>query len=231
MAGEDQHPNPVEDYMKEIMSSDNSVKEGNVTIPRPPEEVNRIMERALKRRKPVFDPTGRIENIDDDETEIADIRRHPIGLAIIYLQFIVAGVLSVGLLVVFLPGVMGNGAGTSLFIGLLTLLMTILGVVFLILATRIYKGNQLIVTDENVTEVQQLGLFNRKVSELTMEDIEDVTAKTHGILSTLFNYGILTVETAGEQNNFVFKYCPNPNAYAKALQDARQNYQRAHLRY
>ena len=57
-----------------------------------------------------------------------------------------------------------------------------------------------------------------------MENVEDVTSEQGGIFPTIFNYGVLKVETAGEQNNFIFKYCPNPNAYAKALQDARAAY-------
>lgn len=190
----------------------------------PPEDSNHIMEKALERRKPVFNPMGRIENIDDDEIKIADIRRHPVGLVIIYIQFIFAISLSIGLLAILLPSFIGSNNSASLFVGILTLLMTVLGIFFLILATSIYRRNQLIVTDLHVTEVQQIGLFNRKVSELSMANIEDVTASTHGLFSTMFNYGTLTVETANEQHNFVFKYCPNSNAYAKAIQDCRSTY-------
>jgi hypothetical protein len=43
-------------------------------------------------------------------------------------------------------------------------------------------------------------------------------------LQTIFNYGTLTVETAGEMRNFVFPYCPNPNKYADQILDARQAY-------
>lgn len=183
-----------------------------------------IMDKARERRKPVFNPTGRIEDIDDDEIKIADIRRHPVGLIIIYIQFIFAIALSIGVLALLLPSFMGSSKGAGLLVGALTVVMTGLGVFFLILATGIYRRNQLIVTDLHVTEVQQMGLFNRKVSELSMANIEDVTSTTHGFFSTMFNYGTLRVETANEQHNFVFKYCPNSNAYAKAIQDCRSAY-------
>lgn len=236
MNPQDEHPNPVEDYMREIMGSDTPGKKDSVSVPVPNipaseprteeelQQQNHIMENAKKRRRPVFDPTGRIEHIDENETEIADIRRHLIGLVIMYAQFIIASALIIGLLAFLLPDFLGDSAGSNMAIGLLVLLMTVIGAVFLILATRIYKGNQLIVTDLHVTEVQQLGLFNRKVSELSMANVEDVTSNTDGILPTIFNYGTLTIETAGEQHNFVFKFCPNPGAYAKALQDARSEY-------
>jgi hypothetical protein len=40
----------------------------------------------------------------------------------------------------------------------------------------------------------------------------------------LFNYGTLRVETAGEQSNFNFIYCPRPNAVAKLILEARERY-------
>lgn len=218
--------------MRGIMSDDSlAAAEEKADIPAYEVHGTEIMDKARKERRPVFDPTGRVEQIGSDETVIADIRRHPFGLIVVYLQFIVGSVLAIGLLAFLLPSVITSKSYINMFLGLTVLIITIFGAVFLILITRVYKGNQLIVTDENVTEVQQLGLFNRKVSELTMEDIEDITANTHGILPTIFNYGILTVETAGEKDNFIFRYCPNPNAYAKALQDARQRYQRTHIKY
>lgn len=211
-----ERPNPVEDYIKKV--TDEPKPKGPVQSP--------ITEKAFERRRPVFNPMGRVEDINDDEVKVADIRRHPFGLIVIYIQFIVAIVLALGLVTILLPGVMGDSTGANLFSGLLAFVMSILGLIFLVLATRVYQGNQLIITDHNVTQVQQIGLFNRKVSELTMSNVEDVTANTNGIFPTLFNFGILTVETPGEQNNFIFKYCPNPSAYAKALQDARSDYMR-----
>mgnify|MGYP002397702272 CR=1 FL=1 len=140
--------------------------------PEPPQSP--IMPEAEARRKPVFDPTGRVEQINPDEVKIADVRRHPI-----------------------------------------------FGLIFLVLATKIYQTSQLIITVDNVTQVMQVGIFHRKVSEISMENVEDVTAHQKGILQTFFNYGRVHIETAGEQNNYDFIYCPNPNAYAKAIQDAR----------
>ncbi len=139
--------------------------------------------------------------------------------------------LAIGLIAFLIPNVAGkNNAAANSAIVLLAFVAAILGLIFLVLATKIYNANQLIITDRNVTQVLQAGLFSRKVSELTMDNIEDVTANQKGIFPTLFNYGILTVETAGEQNNFIFKYCPNPNAYAKALQDCRSEYHDKRIR-
>jgi uncharacterized membrane protein YdbT with pleckstrin-like domain len=191
-----------------------------------------IMPQAELERRPVFDPTGRVEQINPDETKIADVRRHPIGLLFIYIQLFLGLGLSLFMIFAFLPSlfsVVNVEENTLNAIALLfALIVCSLGVIFLILATRIYQASQLIITNDNVTQVMQVGLFHRKVSELSMENVEDVTAHQKGILQTLFNYGRVHIETAGEQNNYDFIYCPNPNAYAKAIQDARVTFLKLH---
>jgi uncharacterized membrane protein YdbT with pleckstrin-like domain len=193
-----------------------------------------IAEKAAEKRKPVFDPTGRVEHINETETKVADVRRHPFGLFLTYIQTFVGLGLALVMIFAFLKDglkTLGLGAGAGSVVVLFGFISIVLGIVFLLLATRIYQGNQLIVTNINVTQVLQIGLFNRKVSELSMGNVEDVTAQQHGIFSTIFNYGTLRIETAGEQNNFVFVYCPNPNAYAKTILDAREQFMMTYGRH
>jgi hypothetical protein len=38
----------------------------------------------------------------------------------------------------------------------------------------------------------------------------------------MFGFGELKIETAGEQSNFHFTYCPNPGYYAKVILNARE---------
>lgn len=189
---------------------------------------NNIAEKAHAQRKAVFDPTGRVESINPDETKIADVRRHYVGLVLLYVQVTFGVLLGMGMILFFMSSLTKSSAAASLFAGL-SLVIVFLGAIFLVLAARIYKSNQLIVTDKNITQVLQVGLFHRKVSELSMESVEDVTARQKGFLQTVFNFGTVTIETAGEQENFVFPYCPNPNAHAKMLLDARSAYFQNHL--
>lgn len=195
--------------------------------PNGPIESN-VYPQAQQKRRPVFNPLGRVEHIMPDEVKVADVRRHPIGLFIIYLQVLVGFGIAFLIILLLLPGFMStlgaDKATSASLISVLVLSAAVFAFIFLILATKIYTGNQLIITDSNVTQILQKGLFNRTVSELSMHNVEDVTALQRGILQTIFNYGTLTIETAGEQNNFIFVYCPNPNAYAKAVLDSRQMY-------
>lgn len=191
-----------------------------------------IMPIAEERRRPVFDPTGRVESINPDEIKIADVRRHPIGLFFIYIQVFLALGLAFFLIFAFRSAFLDfiDVDQTTGLLGatIFGLIVGIIGLIFLILATRIYTASQLIITNDNITQVMQVGLFNRKVSEISMENVEDVTARQKGVFQTFFNYGDVHIETAGEQNNYDFIYCPNPNAYAKAIQDARLEFIKRH---
>lgn len=69
-----------------------------------------------------------------------------------------------------------------------------------------------IVTNERVINIEQKGLFTRVVSELELEKIQDVTTDVCGVIPTLFNYGKLLIQTAGEKERFVFRNIPDPYA-------------------
>jgi len=68
-----------------------------------------------------------------------------------------------------------------------------------------------IVTDERIINIEQRGFFTRKISELKLTKIQDVTSEIAGVIPTLFNYGNILVQTAGEKEHFVFTQIPDPN--------------------
>jgi len=68
-----------------------------------------------------------------------------------------------------------------------------------------------IITNERIIDIQQLGFFNRSVSEFKISKVQDVTVQIKGIIPTFLNYGDVKVETAGESSSeFIFYQIPNP---------------------
>src|SRR5688572_1212875 len=128
----------------------------SINPPTGPKESD-IAVKAAQKRKPVFDPTGRVEGLMAEETKVADVRRHPIGLVLIYLQVIIGLGLAFALILPFLPDAFESldlsKSSANLFTGVLSLVTLAFGLIFLVLATLIYKGNQLIISDINVTQV------------------------------------------------------------------------------
>jgi hypothetical protein len=68
-----------------------------------------------------------------------------------------------------------------------------------------------IITDRRVIDVHQVGLFNCSISELELARVQDVTSDVNGLFGTLFDYGKITVQSAGEQEHFIFDQIPHPH--------------------
>ena len=84
--------------------------------------------------------------------------------------------------------------------------------------------NVQIVTDEHVVDVDQLGIFNRKISELTLDDIQDISATKSGIFQSFLSYGDICIQTAGEKPNFNFEKVPDPHELSRKLMEVRDEY-------
>ncbi len=163
-----------------------------------------------------------INEVDADETKLAEIHKHPLGIILLYIQAGIGMVLSIGLAYFLLPTALDD-TDTALFIGnIFAAVSVVLAFLVVLIATFIYRQNSIVLTDRNITQSLQYGLFSRKVSQLNMHNVEDVTTVKNGFLPTFFNYGTLKVETAGEQVNFVFTFCPNPDYYANMILNCRE---------
>jgi len=67
-----------------------------------------------------------------------------------------------------------------------------------------------IVTDRRIVNIEQKALFSRCISELELEKVQDITTEVRGVIPTFLNYGDIQVQTAGEQEKFLFRNVPDP---------------------
>ncbi len=74
-----------------------------------------------------------------------------------------------------------------------------------------------IVTTKRIINIEQTGLFHRTMSESRLYRIQDVTASINGFWATVFNYGHVEIQTAGEKNRFQFEQVSNPNHISKTI--------------
>lgn len=171
-----------------------------------------------------------LEVLQPGEEVLAEVKRHPIGLLASY---IMAGILLLVLGVVtfiLAPTVIGSGSGKNAYAlaSVFMLFALAFSAVFLWITNTIYWGNRWIITTDSITQVLQTGLFNKQSSQLSLANLEDVTAEQNGVLAHMFNYGVLKAETAGEHSKFTFIFCPNPNYYAQIILNAREQFQQKH---
>ncbi len=62
-----------------------------------------------------------------------------------------------------------------------------------------------VITNKQMIDVEQKGLFNREISNLRLDRIQDITIQVNGILGTFFKFGNVIVQTAGEHKAFIIK--------------------------
>lgn len=168
---------------------------------------------------------------DKDESLICEIRKHAIGLFFIYLtgigiSLIIALIFSaISFSDVLSDGMSDVGASS----GNLKSLVTIGGIIFIFfilvamtIQAILYTNNVIFITSEKIAQVLYINLFNRKISQLSIGDVQDVTVTQKGVLAHMFNYGTLVIETAGEQQNYTFTYIPDPYRHSKLIVGAHE---------
>lgn len=67
-----------------------------------------------------------------------------------------------------------------------------------------------VITDEKIINIEQKGLFLRRVSTVKYEKIQDMTVEVKGFIETVVNFGDLRVQTAGEAENIIFRRVSDP---------------------
>ena len=163
--------------------------------------------------------------LEPGESIVTIVHKHFIGLLGIYLVA-VAAVGAIFVLVISLsPGTFNtNSATISPLLSAIIILGAVLLVLILFTATYIYRQNRLLITDRSLVQVTQKSLFINKASRLSFSNVEDVSAEQRGILASIFGYGTLMIQTAGERENFDFTFCPSPNELADRIIEERQKY-------
>ncbi len=171
-----------------------------------------------------------MERVDKDERLVATVYRHLFGIVSLYIQVIFGLVAASALIFFILPEFISREEYPEVYnwIGLGLLVVVVLLALILFVATVIYHESRLVITDRTITEVAQEGLFNRKISQLTLGNIEDVTANRRGLVQTMLNFGTLNIQTAGETENFYFLFCPEPDHFAKMILELRERFLELH---
>ncbi|MCK4892225.1 MAG: PH domain-containing protein [Candidatus Pacebacteria bacterium] len=67
-----------------------------------------------------------------------------------------------------------------------------------------------IVTNQRLLNIEQIGFFNRVVSELDLKKIQDITSRVHGLFPTMFGFGNIHIQTAAKEHKFELKSIPHP---------------------
>lgn len=79
--------------------------------------------------------------------------------------------------------------------------------------------NIYIVTDERVVDIDFYYLLYKRFSQAELNKIQDISYSSGGIFATFFNYGNVTIETAGETPNIEFDKVPYPEKVVETVRN------------
>ena len=102
-------------------------------------------------------------------------------------------------------------------IALLGWFLIVLGYVLEVFLSWFY--NVYIITDERIIDVDFTSLLSKDISYAKLDNIEDITARTKGVLGAIFDYGDVIIQTAGTQANFEFTNVPHPSKVVAFLNE------------
>lgn len=171
----------------------------------------------------------RMIEFDAQERLIWEVRKHPIGLFFIYAT---GGFIALLMFLIFIGGAsvidtdaLDLGVDISAYRSISILIGLLIGTFSLVvagIAGYLYKNNVMLVTSDKIAQVLYRTIFDRKISQLSIGDVQDVTVTQRGVLARMFNYGTIVIETAGEQQNYTFTFVPDPYMCGKAIVGAHE---------
>lgn len=156
---------------------------------------------------------------DPSEIILYQALRHPFGVFAIYAFGFVAAAIIIGFIGLFASNssiLSGLNISESVFsvillVGVLLLVM-VAGISYA--ASYVYRKSRMILTNQKVVFFQYHSLFSREISQLNIGEVEDVNVAQKTLFDRIFKMGTITIETAGEQNNYVLTQVQDPHSFA-----------------
>ena len=156
--------------------------------------------------------------MEEGEEMVLKVHRHwlfialrIVGLGVLSLMPIVAVeiLMRVEILAPFIPS---GGATLTLW----SLWALVLWAVFWQFWTTYYMDIW-VVTTKRIIDIDYHRLFDRNISIIRLERVQDITTHVDGVMGTLFRYGSVVVQSAGSEKEFVIDQIANPEALRDAI--------------
>lgn len=108
---------------------------------------------------------------------------------------------------------------------ILFFLLILSGLLLLLRGLITWSLNALVLTNKRIIDFDQKGLFHRVISEITYNDIQDVTFEIKGFWATLFNWGDIKILTAGPKVNLELKWVSEPQKLQSLIREIQSKIQ------
>ena len=154
-----------------------------------------------------------IPGSDKEKEIVVFVRRHWVTfLSQFILAFLMLIIPIVVAIILYSLNVTSKIHGLGLnFLVLVASAYYLIAITFTFVSWISFYYNVYIVTRGEIIEITQVGFFGRKISQLSLLRVQDVTSSMKGFLPTFFAFGDVLIETASEQKEtFLLQSVPNP---------------------
>lgn len=144
-------------------------------------------------------------HLEPDEHVILQVRKHWIVFAVHAISLLFAAFIPfilIALIKIFVPQLLNlnlSGNQSALFLFFYTLWILALWILFFIDWTKYYL-DVWYVTEKRIIAIDQRRIFDREVSNLHFDKIQDITLDVHGFIPTMLGFGDIKVQTASEDS-------------------------------
>lgn len=159
--------------------------------------------------------------LQNDEDLLIVVRRHWLYFTLRMLGVAGAGVLGTVLAIVLVAKTFGfDGNPGRIAVGVIAL-WALYWLVRGYFTWYRYENDLWAVTNQRIVDSIRRHWFHHRMSSADLVDVEDINVVRHGILPTMFNFGDVRCQTAGEVPNFVLSGIPKPTEVLASIDAAR----------
>lgn len=165
-------------------------------------------------------------NFEKDEYIIFEVRKHWFTLIVPGIFLLLAALAPIVVYAVFsaLPfDVESENSLMVLFLFSYSMWILALWVIAFVIWTDYYL-DVWIVTNKNLIDVEQQGIFHREIATTRLNRIQDINTEVRGIFQTFLNFGDITIQNAGTNEQFTIRGIENPVNIRENIEKAISQY-------
>lgn len=160
--------------------------------------------------------------LQQGETVTLRCRRHWVYFYSKMAATVVAGILPIVALLLIVRAIDDGLGGTA---GKIALLISAVWALYWLIRGYFtwyrYQNDLWVVTNQRIVDSVKRHWFHHRMASADLVNVEDMAVHRDGILPTMFNFGDLRCQTAGQQANFILAGIPNPTKVLGVVDAAR----------
>lgn len=87
-----------------------------------------------------------------------------------------------------------------------------------------WSKNKMIVTTHRIIDFDRKGVFNKIISRLSYDEVEDISGEIKGFFGTIFRYGTIKISTGSGSIEIILNKVKDPVGIQAELKDLKQKY-------